>query len=479
MHHGSVVRQSITGQTVDPLRVMAVFAAFALGVGVTSPGLADPPAGTWKAGVASALITPQTPMWMAGYAARTRPAEGKLTDLWAKALALQDPAGERVVLVTLDLVGIDRGLSQAIVHQLQEKYGLRREQIALNCSHTHSGPVVARNLRPMHEYALERAQQELIHRYADFLQATLVNLVGQALENLQPAQIAWGTGRCTFAVNRRENREADVPARRANNDLRGPHDHDVPVLAVRDREGHLKAVCAGYACHATVLSGYEWSGDYPGYYQIALEASHPGAVAMFWAGCGADQNPLPRREVSLAQEYGRQLAAAVEEVLARPMRPLGGTLKASYAEIPLALDTLPTREQLMAQTSDSNRYIAMRARMLLEEIDAGRPLSPTYPYPIQRWQLGDGPQWYFLGGEVVVEYALRIKAEQGAERTWVAGYSNDVMAYIPSRRVLNEGGYEGGGAMVYYGLPTIWSPQVESQIIDEVRRQYFDFAPSY
>lgn len=434
--------------------------------------LAQPAADGWQAGVAAVAITPESPMWMAGYAARTRPAEGKLTELWAKALVLQDPRGERAVLVTLDLVGIDRDLSQALVGRLQDKYGLRREQIALNCSHTHSGPVVARNLRPMHEYALERPQQELIYRYADFLQAAVVKLVGQALENVQPAQIAWGTGRCTFAVNRRENREADVPARRAAGQLRGPHDHDVPVLAVRDLQGRLRAVCAGYACHATVLSGYEWCGDYPGYYQIALEEAHPGAVALFWAGCGADQNPLPRREVSLAQDYGRQLAAAVEAVLAAPLTPLNGSLQASYAEIPLALDTLPTREQLVAQSSDSNKYVAMRARMLLEQLDAGKPLSPVYPYPVQRWQLGDGPQWYFLGGEVVVEYALRIKAEQGAQRTWVAGYSNDVMAYIPSRRVLNEGGYEGGGAMVYYGLPTAWSPRVESQIIDEVRRQY-------
>jgi hypothetical protein len=456
-------------------RVWGAWLLASLGLGAVASVAGQSPEAPppWKAGVAAVVITPDRPMWMAGYAARTRPAEGKLTDLWAKALALEDPAGQRVVLVTLDLVGIDRDLSQAIVRQLQETYGLRREQVVLNCSHTHSGPVVARNLRPMHEYALERPQQELIRRYADFLQDAVRKVVGQALENLQPAQIAWGTGRCFFAVNRRENREADVPARRAAGQLRGPSDHAVPVLAVRDGQGRLRAVCAGYACHATVLSGYEWCGDYPGYFQMALEAAHPGAVALFWAGCGADQNPLPRREVTLAQDYGRQLAAAVEEVLARPMSPVAGTLQASYAEIPLALDTLPTREQLQAQASDANRYVAMRARMLLEAIDAGQPLSPTYPYPVQRWQLGDGPQWYFLGGEVVVEYALRIKAEQGAERTWVAGYSNDVMAYIPSRRVLNEGGYEGGGAMVYYGLPTAWSPQVESQIVEEVRRQFF------
>jgi hypothetical protein len=45
------------------------------------------------------------------------------------------------------------------------------------------------------------------------------------------------------------------------------------------------------------------------------------------------------------------------------------------------------------------------------------------------------------------------------------------MAYIPSRRVLGEGGYEGGGAMVYYGLPSPWSDEVEKVIVDEVKRQ--------
>src|SRR5437667_1387366 len=100
---------------------------------------------SWKAGVAKTNITPDQYMWMAGYAARTKPAEGKMTDLWAKALVLEDPAGKRAVLVALDLVGIDRGLSSSICQKLEKKYGLDRSQIALNCSHTHSGPVVNRN----------------------------------------------------------------------------------------------------------------------------------------------------------------------------------------------------------------------------------------------------------------------------------------------------------------------------------------------
>ena len=430
-----------------------------------------PAADAWKAGVAKANITPEGSMWMAGYAARTRPAEGKATDLWAKALALEDAAGKRAVLVTLDLVGIDRALSSAIRDELEKKHGLARSQIAINCSHTHSGPVVARNLRPMHFYALDKEQQEQVKTYADKLQAALVQVVDRAIAGLAPAQLAWGSGRTDFAVNRRNNKADAVPALRDAGKLAGPQDHDVPVLAVKTAEGKLLAVAFGYACHATVLDGYLWSGDYPGYAQIELEKAHPECIALFWAGCGADQNPLPRRRQVLAAKYGQQLAAAVDEVLAGKLTEIEPKLQATYAEIDLPFAKLPTEDELKQLTQHSNKYEVMRAKMLLEDLAAGQPLEAAYPYPVQVWRLGDDIQWLFLGGEVVVDYALRLKGELAGNKTWVAGYTNDVMAYIPSRRVLLEGGYEGGGAMVYYGLPSPWSADVETKIVAEVQRQ--------
>lgn len=423
----------------------------------------------WKAAAAKVPITPEKLMWMSGYSARDHAAEGKLHDLWAKALVLEDPAGKRVALVTLDLVGIDRAFSLAVRDELEKRYKLDRSQVALCCSHTHTGPVVGRNLRAM--YFLDAEQERLVDEYTDGLERKIIAVVGEAIERLKPARIAWGTGRATFAVNRRNNVEADVPKLISDGALRGPVDHDVPVLAVRDASDKLTAVACGYACHATVLSFYQWSGDYPGFAQIDLEAVHPGAIALFWAGCGGDQNPLPRREVALAKKYGLALAEAVERVLSNEMSPVAGRLVTSYAEIELPLDRLPTREELVAQSQSSNKYEAARAKMLLAQIDGGRPLSPTYPYPVEMWRLGDGPTWITLGGEVVVDYSLRIKGELVPGRTWVAGYTNDVMAYIPSRRVLAEGGYEGAGAMLYYGLPTVWSPAVEETIVREVHRQ--------
>jgi hypothetical protein len=177
------------------------------------------------------------------------------------------------------------------------------------------------------------------------------------------------------------------------------------------------------------------------------------------------------------------------------MRELSASLQVCYREIDLPLDTLPTRVELEQQAQSSNKYEAIRAQTLLQQLGAGQPLSATYPYPVSVWKLGGGgsknekgdsatdvgpsaPEqsepavtWVALGGEVVVDYALRLKSELGYTNTWVAGYSNDVMAYIPSRRVLREGGYEGGGAMVYYGLPTIWAPVVENQIVEQVHAQ--------
>jgi neutral ceramidase len=425
---------------------------------------------TWKAGAAAVAITPPELMWMSGYGSRDKPAEGKLTELWGKALALEDASGRRVVLITLDLVGIDRALSQSLCEVLAQRHNLDRAQIAISVSHTHTGPVVGRNLGPMHYLRLDDKQRELADRYTEFLEDQVLSAVDQAIEKLAPARLAWGTGTATFAVNRRNNPEAQAPERRTKGELRGPVDYDVPVLAVRDPSGSLEAVVFGYACHATVLSFYQWSGDYPGFAQLEIERRRPGCVAMFWAGCGADQNPLPRRTVEAAHEYGRRLADSVESVLEGVMPALAPTLAASYREIDLPLGPIPSREEIAKDTQSDNPFIASRAKMLLSQSENG-PLPVTYPYPMQMWRLGGEIQWIFLGGEVVVDYALRLKSELSGRRTWCAGYANDVMAYIPSRRVLNEGGYEGASSMIYYGLPAVWAPELEEAIVAEVVRQ--------
>jgi hypothetical protein len=432
---------------------------------------------TWRAGVAKLNVTPPKFMPMAGYASRgAEHAQEKLTDLWVKALALEDAAGHRALWITVDVIGAHRDLSQSVCEELAKRYGLARDQVALCFSHTHTGPVVAKNLRPMHYMLLDEADRQLVDDYAKFLHAQIVAVAGAAIGDLAPARLAWASGTAAFAVNRRNNRAADVPRLRAEAKLRGPQDHDVPVLTVRNAGGNLEAVVFGYACHCTVLSSFQWSGDYAGFAQIEVEKEHPGCVALFWAGCGGDQNPLPRRKVELARQYGKELAGAVSAVLDDTMHAIEPALTTSYREIDLALDELPAREQLRQDARSKNKYVAARAKHFLKQLDAGQPIPQTYPYPIGVWRIGEQVILVTLGGEVVVDYALRLKSELGdatLKRTnvWVAGYSNDVMAYIPSLRVLKEGGYEGAGAMVYYGLPTVWAPDVEEAVVREVNRQ--------
>jgi len=424
----------------------------------------------WTAGTASVDITPEHPMWMGGYGSRSEPSDGLETPLFAKALYLEDPEGRRALLLTLDLVGIDRESADRITDLLEERHGLKRDEIAICTSHTHSGPVVARNLGPLHYWLLSPEQQRLVDEYAEVLVEKVGELVASALSEPVPARLQWGSGHASFAVNRRENRpESEVPERRSKGRLAGPVDHDVPVLSVRGGEDELLAVVFGYACHATVVSFLQWSGDYPGYAQAALEERYPGAVALFWAGCGADQNPLPRREVALAEHYGAELASAVTRVLDGYMPELAPTLTTSWTELEAPLSTVPAREALEREIENSsNRFEVARARYLLREMEQKGELEPFYPYPIGHWTLGDRIDFVFLGGEVVVDYALRLKRERRGRETWVAGYANDVMAYIPSLRVLREGGYEGDTSNVYYGLPSLWDESLEELLIEAV-----------
>jgi len=418
--------------------------------------------GRWSAGVSRVDITPQEPIWLAGYASRNHEAEGAIHPLWVKALALQDAEAHKAVLITSDVLGFPKEMAERICSRVQERLGLERAQIMLNSSHTHSGPVLFRSIWCI--YPLDAAQQEKVDRYSGKLEGQVVECAVQAFAAMKPARLFSGNGVTRFAVNRRNNKETEVPDQ---HEFKGPVDHAVPVLKVTDEAGALLAVAFGYACHATVLDSYQWCGDYPGFAQIELESAHPGATALFFAGCGADQNPLPRRSVALAQQYGRELAAAVERMLADKTTELEPSLKTEYVETELALSTPPTREQLVAIMETANPYNKRSAESFVKQLDDGKALRTSYPYPVQLWRVG-GQTIVALGGEVVVDYAILLKQLLGRD-TFVMGYSNDLMSYIPSVRVLHEGGYEGTGAQLEYDMPSAWGEDIESRILAAVR----------
>ena len=428
----------------------------------TSPLLAQ----DWKAGVAGVRITPARPLWMAGYGSRERPSEGTAQELHAKALALEDQNGKRVVLVTADILGFPQDLARRVTRQAERLYELPREAIMLNASHTHAGPVVGRNLAAAYPTMTDRHWAD-VDEYTRELEDQLVRLIGRAVEQLAPARLRFERTRAGFAVNRRRKTQAGY--RGGGDNWEGPVDHDVPVLRVEDAAGDLRAIVSGYACHNTAIRGdfYEFHGGWAGSAQKRLEQQHPGVTALFVMGCGADANPYPRGN-DLPDVHGHALAAMIEQALERPGRPVRGSLRAAYEEFPLAFAAPPSREKLEAMFEGDNPYHRYHAREMLKVLDQKGRLPAEYPYPAQVWKLGDDLTLVALAGEVVADYALRLKRELGAEKLWVAGYSNDVFAYIPSRRVLEEGGYEASGAMIYYLQPGPFTPSVEETIIRKV-----------
>ena len=420
-------------------------------------------AGDLQVGVGRVKITPQQPIYLSGYAARKKPMEGVKQELWAKALAFSDKKNGKFVIVTTDLIGMSRTLSERVGAEVEKKYGLRRAQLMINSSHTHSGPTVRDNLETMFDLTPE--QKKAIGDYGNGLVTKLVDVVGAALGDLQPAEVEIGHGTGTFAMNRRLNVKGEI-----KNSLNptGPVDQDVPVFKITTPDGKLRAVLFGYACHNTTLGGdlYLVHGDYAGVAQAEIEAKNPGVTALFMLLCGGDANPQPRGTYELVDKHGKSLAAEVSRVLGTPMKKVNGPLKAAWHQTELTFAP-HTRAQFEEELKGTNWFKQRRAEVMLRAYDARKPIT-TIPYPVQAFRFGKGVTLVGMGGEVVVDFALRVKKEFPAEDTIVAGYTNDVMSYIVSRRVLKEGGYEPVDSHIYYGNPGPYTENIEEEVMGAV-----------
>lgn len=419
-------------------------------------------ASEWKVGIARQKITPDGPIRMSGYAVRTKPSEGVEIDLWAKALAMEDGRGERFVLVTMDSLTIPGSVRHDVLQQLSLRdLHLSGDKIAINASHTHAGPMVGDALYARADTAEE---QRAVAMYTVQLTSALARVIDEAVRDLKPGELAFSKGSAEFAKNRRQFTDKGLVNGINPN---GPVDHDVPVItAVRD--GKIAAVVFGYACHNTTTQGdfQKISGDYAGFAQLAVAEKYPGATAMFVILCAGDQNPQPRGKLELAKQHGRELADAVHAAIASGTKPLHGPLRSKMAA-PVLTFQKHTRETYESRLGEKDEWRVKHAKYMLSLYDAKRPIR-NVAYPVQAVRFGPDLLWIFLGGEVVVDYCVRVKREYPDENVFVAGYSNNVMGYIPSLRILKEGGYEADSSMIYYGLPGPYTEDVEERIFDAI-----------
>jgi hypothetical protein len=324
-----------------------------------------------------------------------------------------------------------------------------RERVAINFSHTHCAPMLTQCIPNLFGKPIPPEHQAHIDAYTATVIDAMARAAGQAVAGLAPAELYFGIGAAGFGTNRR------TPG--------GPTDHDLPVLVVKAPDGAVRAVVAGYACHCTTMSLNFVHGDWAGCAQAALEAAYPGAVGMVVVGCGGDQNPMPRGTIEHAEKYGLGIAAGAKQALDSGLRRIDAPLDCALKQTPLAFAPAPGREEWERRAKEDTPP-GYHARVQLEKLNRGETLATEIPYTVQVWNFGEQLAMLFLAGEVVVDYSTRFKIEYDRNRLWVSGYSNDVPCYIPSARILKEGGYEGCGAMVYYDQPNCFAPDVEDRI---------------
>jgi len=422
----------------------------------------------WRAGLARVRITPDEPIAMSGYGPRV--SEGVLDDLDAKALALEDDQGHRALLLTADLLFFRAPFAELLCREISRKTGLKREQVLLNASHTHAGPVFG--VRDPDRFDLDENQRRIVRAYTDRIEEQLVALAVAAVADLKPAALAWGKGTADrFVMNRRLLDERGK-CRGMGPNPQGPVDRDVPVLRVDRRGASPAALVFGCACHGVTLDGQnrKISGDYAGFAQRLVEEQHPGSQAMFVAGCGADANPEPRggpTQEEWVVRHGETLGREVCRVAAGPLEPVRGPLCVQLEWTDLPLEHARSRGQLEEIAAGGSYWHARNAKGMLAVLDRGEPLPRHYRAPIALWQFGGDLTLVGLPGEAVADYVRLLQEALGPDRLWVAAYANESFGYLPTTPILAEGGHETIGLTLDVGL---FSAGVEDVVVAAVRQ---------
>jgi hypothetical protein len=438
-----------------------------------------------KFAAAKACVTPDEPVFLAGFGTRDRKCDGVLDDLFVKVAVLEE--GDRLVIITIDALGGDRSFVSGIRQALEERFGFRPEQVLLNFSHTHcsvfltgESPEGRRGGYSLGQERWPERDEDTDYRedirYFGRLRSVIVELTGQCLASLTEGTVIVSKGISYAGISRRlitqdgvqmkPNPEAEI-------------DKDLFVLQLLDQVGTCRAVLFSYACHPTCIGGNHISAEFVGEACRELEASLPGAAALFLQGCAADVRPSlsvngDRFKTCTVQEMrnaGKALAADVVQTITatRPAQLIGPL---AARELQIRLFTEPWGlEQLQAIADDETKtaYKRRAAKRAIQAAQEGR-VRQALPYTVQCWELGDRLTLVALEGEVPAEYALTIKRMlAGANNdTIVLAYSNGVPTYIPSRRILKEGGYE-AEAFILHGYRGPFVPENEWIILGAVK----------
>ena len=431
----------------------------------------------WLVGASKVDITPDEPVRLSGYASRLIPSDGIEDRLSARALILspqipqaKPPAEglhpDSLVIVSIDAIGISAVMTEKILDKVLPTLKIPRSRIVFCTTHSHTAPHLEGLIPNLFGVPMSDAEQQAMLRTTRMNIDRIAQVILDAKTTLQPGTVDYGLGRAEFAINRRMLKDKQWVGIGTVDE--GPVDRNVRVLRVRDNAGKLVAVSYQYACHSTSTSENKISGDWGGISAGIIEGKNPGCVALPIIGCGADANPNPRGSFELARKHGAEMAESVQTVLGNELKPLPRPTNAAFVLVALASER-PNKQKLETMQKSGSAHERSFANTWLELLSRKDRIPETYPAPVHLWSFGKDLAWVFMGGEVVVDYQIRLEKELSQfNNVWVAGYVDDVFAYVASERVRGEGGYEVDGSMLYYGQPGRWESGSEDKIVDRV-----------
>lgn len=411
---------------------------------------------TLSLGTATADITPGWPLPLAGFAARTDPAQGVSHPLQVKVSVLEShadsEAATRAVVVVADLLWWGQQDVEMLRAEIAAIAGTTSGEVLLSATHTHSGPQTA-----------VRASQEIgtvDPRFTTLLRDQVLLATRQATSRIEPVTLLRYDGTCDIGFNRRHDRNPH-----------GPTDPALIVLRFERPDQSTAALWVHYTCHPVITQEPLVSSEYCGVAMTLLE-DHHGAPASFLQGCCGDINPVSPGETTSLRgtnpevvNTGQRLANTVNHLLATGTATslAAGTIRSRSLTIDLPFATSPSPETLR-QKVDTPGLQGELAQALLAHPEWN---SPTIPLTFQRLDLADGCSLLAMNGEIVADYGLRIRTLSQGD-VLPLGYANGMTGYVPTERILAEGGYEAGEAAPYFLLPAPFAPAVEPLMNDAI-----------
>ena len=430
------------------------------------------PRNSLRAGISRTEITPRQGTPLAG-ACWLRPA-GELCDrLFAKALVLAQDT-KSAAIITADVCGFD----PRMVHRLQKycRSQLGIQFLLCNASHTHSGPDTYNEFSDYTDRrALARRRQ-----YQAVFEKKLRLLLTRANQKLQLVSVSHGQGRAYFGINRRLKIGGEVlhmPNAKAY------HDKTVSVFHFKRQSGKTLAVLFSYACHPTTRYKGEISADYPGPAQELIEREI-GGIAMFAQGAAGEIRPnvvdprsRPKKFRQGTQKdvdrYGGELGREVVRVLRHEMKPVDPRLQHARVTVRLPLESRWSNAHLRDYDGQPPTASEDLRHNLVEKIINGlkrNGFPKVWPMEFMLLRLSEDHAILATSHELCNSYVPLLQRMARGTKLTIWGYTNDLRAYVPTRRQRLEGGYEGEWSFFYYGMPCPFAPSVEQVVVQAARK---------